>query len=236
MSQDTRNYVAEFIGAFALTFIGAGSIVANAVANGAVGLVGVALAHGFILALSINALGHVSGAHFNPAITIAMLATGRIGAGAALGYVVAQLLGASVAGFLLNAIFPAQAVQAAKLGATLLAPGVGIAAGVALEAVLTFFLVLSVFGTAVDPRGPKGVAGFGIGLVLLADILAGGPLTGASMNPSRSFGPALASGNWDGHLVYWIGPILGALIAAFAYDGIFLRGQGEGGAAAPQKG
>lgn len=233
MNQETRNYVAEFIGTFALIFIGAGAIVTDAFTKGGVGLIGVAVAHGLILALSINALGHISGAHFNPAVTIAMLATGRIGAASAIGYIVAQLLGGGVAGFLLSAIFPAQAVADAKLGTPLLANGVGFAAGVAIEAVLTFFLVTAIFGTAVDPRGPKSVAGFGIGLVLIADILAGGPLTGASMNPARTFGPALAGGIWDNHLVYWIGPVIGALVAAFVYDGVFLKQ--PGGSAAPQK-
>lgn len=235
MNQDTRNYVAEFIGTFALIFIGAGAIVTDAFSKGGVGLIGIAVAHGLILSLSINALGHISGAHFNPAVTIAMLATGRIGLGSAIGYVIAQLLGGSVAGFLLAAVFPAQAVAAAKLGTPLVASGLGFGAGVAIEAVLTFFLVTAIFGTAVDPRGPKSVAGFGIGLVLIADILVGGPLTGGSMNPARTFGPALAGGIWENHLVYWIGPVVGALIAAFVYDGVFLKQSGGSGTAAPQK-
>src|SRR5258706_1550886 len=104
----------------------------------------------------------------------------------------------------------------------MLAPGVSFGMGVLIEAVLTFFLLLAVFGTAVDPRAPK-IGGFGIGLTVLVDVLVGGPLTGASMNPARTFGPALAGGFWQNDLVYWIGPIIGAIIAALIYEYVILR-------------
>jgi len=216
--------VAEAIGTFALCFIGAGAIVLDAKTNGAVGLVGIAAAHGLILSAMISALGHVSGGHFNPAVTIGFMITRKQDAGTGVSYIISQLVGGTVAGLLLRGIFAPEAWTKVKLGTPALAPGVGFGTGVLVEIILTFFLVTSIWGTAVDDRKPN-VGGFAIGLTIAADILMGGPLTGASMNPARTFGPALAGGGFDGanHLVYWIGPIVGGAIAAWLYNGVFLK-------------
>jgi len=220
--QYVKPVVAEFIGTFGFVFIGAGSIITNTLTHGAEGLVGIALATGLALAIMITIFAATSGGHINPAVTVGFLVTRRIAPLLGLLYIVAQLVGATLAGLLLRVIYPQALWQAALLGTPNLAPGVSFGLGVLIEAVLTFFLLLAVFGTAVDPRAPK-IGGFGIGLTVLVDILVGGPLTGASMNPARTFGPALASGFWQNDLVYWIGPIIGAVIAASIYEYVILR-------------
>ena len=213
---DWKPLFAEAIATFALVFIGAGAVTANYLSNGALGLLGIAFAHGLALMSMIYATGHISGAHINPAVTIALFAVKKIELKNAVGYIIAQLFGAAVAGLLLLALFPA-AVQGIHLGATSLATGIGPLKGTLIEAVLTFFLVFTIFGAAVDPKGKVPAFGIAIGMVLVFDILVGGMFTGAAMNPARSFGPGLASGFWENHLVYWAGPIIGALAAAIAY-------------------
>ena len=214
--------IAELIGTFAFVFIGAGSIITNTLTHGAIGTLGIALAHGLALSITITIFAATSGGHLNPAVTIGMVVTRRIAPLLGLLYIVAQLVGATLAGLLLQAVFPQVAWQAAQLGTPMLAPGVSFGLGVLVEVVLTFFLLLAVFGTAVDSRAPK-IGGFGIGLTVAFDILVGGALTGASMNPARTFGPALAGGFWQNDLVYWIGPIIGAVIAALIYEYVILR-------------
>jgi MIP family channel proteins len=218
-----RALLMEAIGTFALIFIGAGSICAD-VSFGGGGLVGVALAHGLALGLLVSAGAAVSGGHYNPAVTIAMALTGKLPLGSAAGYIVAQLVGGTVGAALLRVLFTD---MPAGLGATVLGDGVSVGQGVLLEAVLTFFLVFVIFGMAVDPRAPKHVFGLCIGLVLTMDILAGGPLTGASMNPARSFGPAVISKTWADHWVYWVGPILGGAIGGLLYSQVFLPKEDE---------
>jgi aquaporin TIP len=208
--------VAEFIGTFALTLVGAGAILNNA------GLLAIALAHGLVIVVFGSALGAISGGHFNPAVTVAMLATGRIEAPKAAMYIVSQVLGSVVAAFILTQVFPADVVAGAKLGTPLLAPNVGIGAGILLEFLTTFFLVTAIFGTAVDARAPK-VGALFIGLTVTLDILCIGPLTGAAMNPARQIGPALVGGYLENFWLYWIAPIAGAVAAAFLYDGLFAQ-------------
>jgi len=210
-----RKLVAEVIGTFALIFIGAGSII---VTGGS--LVGIAIAHGLVIALLVSALGHVSGALFNPALTIGLWVTRQMDTLNTVAYIIAQLLGAVLGALALVLLFPEVLRDAAKLGTPLLGPGVSFAQGIGIEIILTIFLMLAVFGTAIDKPGPS-IGGFGIGLVLTMNILAAGPLTGASMNPARTFGPALLSGEWTNHLVYWIGPIIGAVLAALLYQYVF---------------
>ncbi len=216
-------FVAEFIGTFALVFIGAGSIIANSVTQGALGVTGIALAHGLTLAVMVSATASISGGHINPAVTVGFLVTRRIAWDRALLYIVAQLLGAAVAAVILRSFLPAGTVADAKLGATLLDPQISFTAGVVIELVLTFFLVFAVFGTAVDQRVPRGVGGFAIGLTLALSILMGGPWTGAALNPARAFGPALAGSYWGDHLVYWVGPLLGGVAAALLYHHVLLK-------------
>lgn len=227
-----KSCIAEMLGAFALCFIGAGVICMDTKMGAAgAGLLGIALAHGIILSIGVSATMNVSGGHLNPAVTVAMLFTGRIKLPNAIAYIIAQCAGATLAGFLVYTIFKGMMVgdvsvaKAAGLGTPQYNPAqIGMGLAILIEACLTFLLVFAIFGTAVDPRAPK-IGGFGIGLTIAADILLGGPLTGAAMNPARTFGPGIVAfftGNLDvfptQHLVYWVGPIAGALIAAWTYD------------------
>jgi MIP family channel proteins len=226
MPQYFRRFVAELVGTFTLTFIGAGAIIATGGQN----LVAIALAHGLALSMAVFATAHVSGGHINPAVTIAMLVTGRIQTAGAILFIAAQCAGAAIAAFALRALWPAASVDGVKLGATLgqfsQPENAGLIVG--LEAALTFLLLTTIFGVAVDAKGPKNVYGFAIGLTVAMDILAGGPFSGASMNPARSFGPALVGGHWDIHWAYWVGPILGGVAAALLYDRVLLsRGEAK---------
>jgi aquaporin Z len=222
MQKTLRPLVAEFVGVFFLVFLGAGAIVANTYREGVVGLVGIALAFGLAFAIAVSATLKISGGHINPAITLGLWSIGRIGWRQAGLYVVAQLLGAVVAALAIKGLYPEMAGRIAQLGTPQLAPVLTFAQGVVLEAILTFFLAFAVMATVVDPAGPK-LAGFAIGLTVTIDILAGGPLTGAAMNPARAFGPALAANAWQAQLVYWIGPILGAVAAMQLYERLLLK-------------
>lgn len=214
-----RRSLAELVGAFALVFVGAGAVMTN---EGNV--LAVAAAHGLILAIMVSALGHISGAHFNPAVTFGFLITGRIVPLLAGAYWVAQFLGATLAALILKWIYPDQVVERSNLGAPVLHDRIGVAPGLVLEVVMTFFLVWVVFATAADPRGAfKSIAGFAIGLTVAADILIGGPLTGAAMNPARAFGPELVSGEWANAWIWYVGPVLGGALAALAYEFLYLR-------------
>jgi aquaporin Z len=155
-------------------------------------------------------------------VTIGLFVAGKVRSGLVPVYIIAQCLGSFVGALLLKAIFPADIVAAASLGTP--APAVGVSFGmvVFVETFLTFLLAFAVWGTAVDPRSPR-IGGFGIGLMVLVDILVGGPITGGAMNPARVLGPALAGGGWDAHAAYWIGPILGACIASLLYKQVLLE-------------
>jgi aquaporin Z len=223
-----QKLVAEFIGTFSLIFIGAGSICADqylhSTNQGGLGLLGIALAHGLAIGIMVSALGHISGGHFNPAITLGFWATKKMGTVESLSYWVAQLLGGVAGAYLLVAILPESAWRPVSLGTPALADGFTRTQGMLLEGILTFLLVFVVFATAADPKGAfNKIAGFAIGLTITIDILAGGPFTGAAMNPARAFGPALASHFWANHGVYWVGPLLGGLLAGWIYDRVFLH-------------
>jgi len=219
MQRSTPALIAEAIGTFLFFFIGAGSIVLGdylAPSGGAgPGLVGVALAHGLALAVLVSALGAISGGHVNPAVTLAVWIMGRIPSMRAALYVVAQLVGALAAGFALKAVF-ADSWQPSNIGTPALGSAITPLVGIGVEAVLTALLILAVIGTAVDARGPK-IGGLAIGLAVTADILVGGPLTGAAMNPARWFGPAVAAGAFADWYVWWVGPLIGAAAAALVY-------------------
>jgi aquaporin TIP len=219
-----RRSVAELVGAFALTFVGAGTVMTTSGGDQLAALLAIAAAHGLILAIMVSALGHISGGHFNPAVTFGFLITGRIIPLLAGAYWAAQFLGATLAALILKWIYPDQVVEASKLGAPVLNDRIGVAPGLVLEAVMTFFLVWVVFATAADPRGAfKSIAGFAIGLTIAADILIGGPLTGAAMNPARAFGPELVSGEWAKAWIWYLGPLIGGGLAALAYEYLYLR-------------
>jgi aquaporin TIP len=211
-----RRAFAEFVGTFALVFIGVGSVFF------AGGLVGVALAHGLVIAVMASAVGHISGAHFNPAVTFGFLITRRMAPALAGVYLVTQLLAAILAMLALKLIFPAEGNL--DNAVPRVAEQISLGAGVLTEAILTFFLVWVVFATAADPRGAfKSVAGLAIGLTITFDILGGGPLTGAAMNPARALGPELVQGEWSDFWVYWVGPLAGGGVAALAYELLYLR-------------
>ena len=227
--------VAEFVGAFTLIFIGGG---AGIVSGG--DIVAVALANGLAIGIMVSNLGHISGGHFNPAITLGFLATRRITGLLAAVYIVAQLAGAIAAAGILRWLFNADPF----LGAVPHAAGIGAGKGLVVEIILSFFLVWAVWATAVDPGGAfKSISGLAIGLTISIDVLMGGPLTGAAMNPARALGPELVGNFWGEGWIYWVGPILGALIAALAYEWLYLRpprpsvvGTVESGVAEPRPG
>jgi MIP family channel proteins len=221
MRDPIRHFAAEFVGIFALVFVG-GAVLISAQSRGSgAGLLEAAFAHGLILAVMVTATMRISG-HFNPAVTLGFLVTRRIEPVMAGVYLVAQLLGAMLAAYALRALFPEADAMAARLGGQAVASSVTGGQAIGLEALATFFLVFTVFGTAVDPNAPR-LGGLAIGLVVTADILAIGPLTGGSMNPARSFGPAVASGIFEGQVVFWTGPVVGGVAAALLYDMLFLR-------------
>ncbi len=225
MGGKLRPLTAEFIGTFGLVFIGAGSIVVNE-ASGALGLLGVALAHAIVLSVMVTALMRISGAHFNPAVTFGLWLANKIEAKDAGLYVLTQLVAAMAAALLVKLLLPSVAGEIAGYGVPRIASDVDMIQAILLEAILTFFLVSAVFGTAVSPEAPSGIGGFGIGLVLLFDILVGGPLTGAAVNPARAFGPAAIANDWVGQGAYWIGPLLGGAVAALVWGKVLLPKDG----------
>lgn len=207
---NTKNLVAEFIGTFALIFIGAGAL-----AIGSANLLGVALAHGLVIVVFIYAYGHLSGTHINPAVTLGLLIAGEIEFVAAIGYWIVQFLGGILGAVLLNALLP----DPGDLGVTILTEGVTPGQGLVIEIVLTFFLVNTIFNTAVSGKAGN-FAGLAIGLTLVFAILMGGPLTRASLNPARTLGPAIVSGNYADIWLYFVGPFVGAILAALLYIGM----------------
>ena len=213
-----RRSGAEGLAAFALVFAGCGAIVANEVYGGALGTVGVALVFGLIIMVMVYATGHLSGAHINPAVTLAFTLTRHFPARDAAAYVAAQLTGALLAALLLLAIWPE---QPAELGATI--PSVGSGSAFVYEIVLSAFLMFVIIAVATDTRAVGAAAAIAIGGTVGLDALFGGPVTGASMNPARSFGPALASGEWSDFWLYALGPVIGAAIGALAYQ--LIRGE-----------
>lgn len=223
MSEDTlRRAVAELVGAFTLTFIGTGA----AAAAGAISdpsLIGVAVANGLAIGVMVCALGHISGGHFNPAVTFGFLIARKIKLGLAGVYWVAQFGGAALAALLVDSLLPKSVTEPVSLGVPALGHGVGAGSGFALEAILTFFLVFVIFGAAVDARNQFSVvAGLAIGLTIAIDVLFGGPFTGAAMNPSRAFGPQLVGDHWANGWVWYAGPLLGGAVAAGLYSFLYL--------------
>jgi MIP family channel proteins len=227
-----RRGFAEFVGTFALIFIGAGSIVTLAKVVGpqitgpvsSLTLVGVALAHGLTIAVMASAVGHISGGHFNPAVTLGFLVTRRIAPSLAVVYWSMQFAAATAAAALLRWLYAPGPRDLTHLGSPALGSGVSHSQGLVIELILTFFLVWVIFATAADPGGSfKSIAGLAIGLTITLDILMGGPLTGAAMNPARAFGPELVSRTWSDAWIWYVGPFAGGVLAALAYDFLYLR-------------
>lgn len=215
---------AELIGTLFFVFLAAGSIVSAAYLNIPSYLVipFVAVTIGLALALAVSATMGVSGGHLNPAVTVGLWVAKKINGKEAVLYIIAQVIGATIGAALLFVLFPASVGNAVYWGTTTLGSSVTVLQGICVEAILTFFLLLAVFGTAVDERAPK-IGGFAIGLTVALDIMVGGAISGGSMNPARSLGPAIVSMHFAAWYVYWIGPILGAIIAALIYKELILK-------------
>ena len=220
MGQEGKKFIAELIGTFMLILFGAGAALQHQTAQN-VGMTGIAVAHGIAILVGIYAFGHISGGHFNPAITFGALLIRRISIGGAISYWIAQLVGACLAAAVLFTAY--HGPTEANLGAPALAPGVDPMLGMLLEATMAFILAIVVCGAAIDPRAPKGFAGMAIGFTLIGNILVGGSLTGAAFNPARAFGPAFVAGFWQDQWIYWVGPMLGAAVAALLYDRLLLE-------------
>jgi aquaporin Z len=219
-SDQLQRGFAEFVGTFTLIFVGAGSIIATQGGN----LTAIALAHGLAIGVMASAVGHISGGHFNPAITFGFFVTRRIEPRLAALYWFAQLLGAVVAAALLAWLLPQSQTDAVNLGAPAIGNGIGAGAGVVIEGILTFFLVWVVFASAADPRGTfASIAGLAIGFTITLDIFIGGPYTGAAMNPARAFGPELVQNFWSDAWVWYVGPLVGGALAALAYNWLYLQ-------------
>jgi len=240
LSFDTfRQALAEFIGVMLFVFIGAGSVViakayyaqydGQSPVPDPLFVTAVALAHGLAIATMVAATANISGGHINPAVSFAQMLAGKMSFPKTVVYIAAQLGGAVVGALLLKAVIAGpleQGLGAHGLGATFLLEdqvGDGVGAGLVVEIILTFALVFVVFATAVDPRGNKTIAPLAIGFVILIDHFVGIPLTGASMNPARSFGPALVANVWTDHWIYWVGPLVGGGIAGLVYELFFMH-------------
>lgn len=241
-----KRSIAELIGTYVLVFLGTGSVVTTVLLfqgwtpypdnsfNVGIDIAAwltIGMAFAIAIIAMVYAFGHISGTHINPAVSIALWATKRFPASDMVSYIIAQLVGASLASFSIVAILGQRAVGTG-LGATSMFAGVSYTQAILCEAIATFFLMLTIMGTAVDKRAPAGFAGLAIGLVVAADIIVVGNITGSSLNPARTFGPYLAefllggSNLWWQFPIYIIGPIAGALVAAFLYDYVAQTKQG----------
>ena len=218
MRTDVRRRVAEALGTYFLVLIGPGAAMVDAYTGGAVGHAGVALAFAFVVLAMVYALGHISGAHINPAVTVAFWSVGRLPGRDVVPYVLSQCVGAVAASLTLRGVLG----PVGRFGATL--PVVGVGGSLVVEWLLSFVLMLVVMAVATDERVSSGFAGIAVGLTVGFCAMMGGPLTGASMNPARSLGPAVAGGIWTAHWLYWVAPITGMLAAARVYE--FLRPAG----------
>lgn len=208
-----RALIVEFIGTFALIFAGAGAIIMTEGGN----LVAIALAHGLAIGLLVAAAGHISGGVYNPALTCGLAIARKLKPILVIPYIVVQLLGATIAALFLKAIFPGAAIDKVSLGVPAIGKGYSTGGAFLAEVIMTLFLMFVVYGTAVDERGPRAIASLAIGLTITMDIFVGGAVSGAAMNPARHFGPALIGNHWASWWLWWIAPILGALIAAGLY-------------------
>ena len=224
-----RNWFAEAIATYALVFFGPLSIILSVVAFGdglsIESIIMISLGHGAAVGLMVYAFGHISGAHINPAVTIPMMITKKISVQDGIGYIIFQLIGAVVAAFSLKAILPeiGAKVNFGTQGGPSELLNSSIASGIAVEIILTFFLVTVIFLTAVHKKAAAGIHGISIGGIVFLLHLVGVPLTGASMNPARTFGPAVVSGFWELHWLYWVAPIIGGIIAGVIMNYVFVN-------------
>ena len=217
----TSRVLAEMFGTFVLIFFGAGSAVMNAFPDAQYGVFGIATAHGIALAIGISATMAISGGHLNPAVTAGLLVIRKISPADAFAYIVAQLTGGLLGALAIKALVAPNVGRVVGYGAPSLHNTMTLGSGIALEAILTFFLMSAVMGTVVSKSAPK-IAGWGVGLTLIPAIIVGGPLTGGALNPARAFGPAVIAGNMTAQAVWWVGPIVGAVAAALLWKHVLL--------------
>ena len=229
-------YIAEILGTLLIVFIGAGAICAEhsmKVTDGQGVPVWAITVFGFVIVAVVYATSYISGSHINPAVTISYWATGRMYAGTALYYIISQLAGAVLAAYFLKILFP-DAVNTVYLGTCTLGEGVGFWKAVSIEFIITFLFVFTIFATAVDKRTSKVLAGAAIGLVFLFGVSISITFSGGALNPARVFGPAVVSGHFDSHYVWWLGPVSGAIAAGFLYGKVFTL-KSEGVKLSPEK-
>jgi len=219
-----RRAVAEMLGTGFLIYFGCGAVIMDMFPSGAYHVFGIAMVHAFVLALAVSMTMGVSGGHCNPAVTIGLLSVRRIGPRDAFVYVLSQLVGALVAAYLVRATLPDNVGHVLAYGTPTLSSTITFWQGVKLEAIFAFLLMSGVMGTVVAANGPK-IGGFGVGLTLIPIIMIGGPLTGGVANPARAFGPAIISGSVTAQAVWWIGPIIGAVVAALLWNYVLLRSE-----------
>ncbi len=222
MSSLARRSLAEAVGTCGFVFLGCAATISNFFPGARYDTVGVAFVHAAALGMFITAMMTISGGHLNPAVTLGFLSTGRIKAQEAGAYIAAQLVGAVLAAVLVRYSFPDPIVRTGTLGTPAIASSITFGQAIIFEAIGAFVLVSAVYGTIVAQEKPV-LGGFGVGIALLAIILVVGPLTGATVNPARAFGPAVVSGTFTAQAVWWVGPILGALVAANLWDRVLLK-------------
>ncbi|MDA0756556.1 MAG: aquaporin [Crenarchaeota archaeon] len=227
-----RAWLAEAIATFGLVFFGPLSVILSAAWYGdglsTEAIIFISLGHGGIIVLMVYAFGHISGAHINPAVTIPMMITKKISVKDGIGYILFQIMGAMVATLSLQALFPeiGKKVFWGAHGGPSELIGNSMVSGLAIEIILTFFLVVVIFMTAVHKKAPKQIYGAAIGGMVFLLHLVGVPLTGASMNPARSFSPTVVSGDvglWEVQWLYWVGPIVGGIIAAVVMNYLYVK-------------
>ena len=222
MNTLARRAIAELYGTFALVFFGCGVVVMDSFPGARGGLMSIALVHAIVLSVAVSSVMYISGAHLNPAVTLGIAAIRKISGRDAFVYILSQLAGALLAALAVKMLLPAGVGHLVAWGTPMVNSQVTFSKAIMLEALLTFFLMSAVMGTAVWSRAPR-IAGFGIGLTLFFAIMIGGPLTGAALNPARAFGPAAISGTWTGQVVFWIGPVIGAIVAALLWQHVLLK-------------
>ena len=220
----SRRAMAELFGTFLLVFFGCGAVVMDPFPNAHFGLLGIAIVHGVILSLAVSMTMAISGGLVNPALTIGLWSIGKLNARDTGVYFGAQVIGGVVAGVLLKLVLPGNvgALRNIAYGTPMVYTTLTAGQAIIIEAILTFVLMSAFMATVISTKAPR-IAGFGYGLVMIPAIMIGGPLTGAALNPARAFGPAIASGEWTGQAIWWIGPIIGAVIAAQLWGRFLLK-------------
>ena len=230
MMVNPRAWFAEAVATYGLVFFGPLSVILAAAVYGegklsTEAVIMISLGHGAAIGLMVYTFGHVSGAHINPAVTIPMIITKKIGIKDGIAYIIFQLIGAIAAAASLKAILPelGAKVNFGTQGGPSELLNHNVMSGLGVEIILTFFLVTVIFMTAIHKKAPAGMYGLAIGGMIFLIHLVGVPLTGASVNPARTFGPALISGSWEFHWIYWVGPIIGGIIAGLIMNYVFVK-------------